>query len=651
MLSRIGLAALLWLGPGCGCAASAIDGSFAASGPGPALVIRVNHLGYRPGDGKRALILSRALVRDRFEVIDLDSGRAMFRGRAGRGGGGGWGTFSHVYELDFGAVRRPGRYAVVCGGVRSDPFRVAEGAYDEVPGAVLEFLRQQRCGYNPWLGTNCHSWDGRTAYGPLPAGSEVDAVGGWHDAGDLLKYLLTSGNATAQMLLAHELAVVSGESRDGKNRGRGRHSIGAVAGADAVDARGDPGANGRSDLLDEARWGLEWMLKLHPAPDQLYHQVADDRDHVGFRLPQNETVDYGWGPGRHRVVYAADGRPQGLREYRSESTGLANLAGRYAAAMAMAWQAWHDDPREREFAERCLEAGREVYAMGKRQEGVQQGNSYKAPYRYEERTWADDMEWGAAEMYRATGEVSYCEDAVRYARRAGAESWMGRERAGHYEYYPFLNVGHYRLHGCVDGATRRWLAEQYRIGLAACLEASRENPCGIGVPFLWCSNHLVVALVTQCALYERMTGDRRFRAMAARHRDWLWGRNPWGYSMMTGVGHRYPTEVHLQTTWLTRRSVRGGLVDGPVMGRIFGSLRGVSITEPDPLAMFQDSRAVYHNDLHDYATNEPTLDGTASVLLMWAVDSGAPAFTVARSESVSLPSAGRGITPPARIGL
>src|SRR5262249_31558058 len=171
--------------------------------------------------------------------------------------------------------------------------------------------------YNPWLGVKCHQLDGRIAYGPLPAGTEIDARGGWHDAGDLLKYHMTSGNATAQMLLAHLLSQ--------------RLVPEGWKSADRVDALGDRGPNGRPDLLDEARWGLEWMLKLHPAPDQLYHQVADDRDHVGFRLPQNENADYGWGKGGARVVYFADGRPQGLRQFKSESTGVANIAGRYAA--------------------------------------------------------------------------------------------------------------------------------------------------------------------------------------------------------------------------------------------------------------------------------------------------------------------------------
>ena len=72
------------------------------------------------------------------------------------------------------------------------------------------------------------------------------------------------------------------------------------------------------------------------------------------------------------------------------------------------------------------------------------------------------------------------------------------------------------------------------------------------------------------------------------------------------------------TVQLTKRQIRGGLVDGPVYERIFSSLKGVSITEPDPLARFQGA-AVYHDDVQDYSSNEPTMDGTASAILMWAL--------------------------------
>ncbi|MCU0917910.1 MAG: glycoside hydrolase family 9 protein, partial [Planctomycetes bacterium] len=568
--------------------------------------LRASQVGYPVRGPKLAVALAGAPLGERFEVIELDSGRSVFAGTTRAATEMSWGRFSHVAELDFSALRRPGRFRLRLGGAVSEAFVVDDAVLEPLPDVLLEFLRQQRCGFNPWLKAECHQLDGRTAYGPLPAGTAMDARGGWHDAADLLKYLLTSSNATAQMLLAWEMHRGTPPSRRSSLFG------------DRFDALGLAGPNGRADLLDEARWGLEWMLRLHPAPDQLYHQVADDRDHCGWRLPPDERADYGWGQGGPRVVYAADGRPQGLGRYASESTGLANVAGRYAAAMALAFQIWKDDPNQAAFARQCLTAGQEVYQLGRDREGVQQGNSYGAPYRYAETTWADDMEWGAAELFRATGVRRYLDDARRYAHPAGSESWMGRKQTGHYQFYPFFNAGHFRLHGIVDAEFQQRLEGWYREGIERCRSASEQNPFGIGVPFLWCSNNLVVALVTQCRLYELMSGDGRYREFATRHRDWLLGRNPWGTTQFMGVGSVSPTDVHLMTTRLTGRTLRGGLVDGPVSEHIFKSLKGVSITEPDPLAEFQDPRAVYHDDLQDYASNEPTMDGTASALLMWA---------------------------------
>jgi hypothetical protein len=565
---------------------------------GDDIFIRANQLGYAPREPKSAVAFSLQPLPVTFELVAAADDRVVFKGETKPITSAAWGQFSQHAELDFSPVRKPGDYRLKIGNVES-PVHVGEGNYEALPATLLEFMREQRCGFNPWLNTNCHMLDGRTAYGPLTNGSPIDVTGGWHDAGDMLKYLLTSGNATAQMLLAYQLAP----SRNA---------------ADHFNARGLPGTNGIPDLLDEARWGLDWMLKLHPAPDQLYHQVADDRDHAGWRLPQNDPVDYGWGKGGARVVYFADGQPQGLRKYQSQSTGVANLAGRYAAAMALAYQIWKDDLRQKDFGARCLQAGREVYELGRAKEGVQQGNSYSSPYRYEETTWADDMEWGAAELFRATKERRYLSEAEHYAALAADDTWMGKEQAKHYQYYPFVNAGHFRLYDLTDRQTKSALAGYYREGIERCIRMGEGNPYRVGVPFIWCSDNLVAALVTQCEFYERMTGDKRYHLFAAKQRDWLLGRNPWGMTLLTGVGIHYPKDVHLMTAQLLKRPVRGALVDGPVYERIFKSLKGVTITLPDPLAAFQGP-AVYHDDYHDYASNEPTMDGTASAILMFAL--------------------------------
>jgi peptidoglycan/xylan/chitin deacetylase (PgdA/CDA1 family) len=572
----------------------------ARSGEVPA--VRVSAAGYRPGSPKSAVVLSKEPLSGTWAVVD-SSGRELLSAPVPPAEPRGWGAFPYAARLDFSGLTSPGRYRVLLApsGASSPLFPVDDGVLREAPDVLLEFLRQQRCGWNPYLGAYCHTFDGATAYGPLPAGTRLDARGGWHDAGDQLKYLLTSSTATAHLLQAYLV-----------NPG--------VFG-DAFDALGRPGSNGIPDVLDEARWGLDWMLRLHPDPCSLYHQVADDRDHKGWRLPQDDDADYGWGPGRERTVYFADGRPQGLGKYASASTGVANLAGRYAAAMALAHRAWKDDPQRGGFAKECLRAGIEVYALGRAQEGVQQGNSYGAPYRYAEESWADDMEWGAAELHRETGDPAFLADAERYARLAGASSWIGRASAGHYQHYPFLNLGHFALHAVAPARLRAELAAFYREGIERAVSAAGAGPFRVGAPFLWCSNNLVTALVTQSLVWERMTGDARFRPFLEDQLGWLLGRNPWGVSMFTGwpEGGPFPTQPHLPTTDLSGRPVRGGLVDGPVKGEIFLGLKGVRLTRADAFAPFQSDEAVWHDDVTDYATNEPTMDGTAAAVLAFAL--------------------------------
>lgn len=565
------------------------------------IFLRVNQVGYRPSDTKSAIAFSDNKISNTFELREAAAQTLVFAGHPVSLASSNWGHFNHHSRLDFSLVVKPGRYVLKMGNYSSQQFSIGAEVYRELPDELLEFMREQRCGYNPFLDTVCHRYDGRTAFGPMTNGTYLDVSGGWHDAGDLLKYLLTSGNATAQMLLAYKLQPQSF--------------------ADHFNSLGQAGTNGMPDVLDEAKWGLDWMLKLHPSPGVLIHQVGDDRDHTAFHLPQNETSDYGWGPSSYRVAYIAEGKPQGLKQYKSESTGVANLAGRYAAAMALAWQIWKDDPAMKPFAERCLNAGIEVYQMGRAQEGVQQGNSYNSPYRYAETTWADDMEWGAAELYHATHQKSYLNEARRYAGIIKAETWMGHEQTGHYQYYPFMNLGHYALSDVADSRMKKQLAAYYRDGIEACLEMGQKNSYSVGVPFIWCSNNLLVALATQIMLYEKMTGDMRYHEFLGKQRDWLLGRNPWGTSMFTGIpsGGVFPHDVHIPNVKLTGRSVRGGLVDGPVYERIFSSLKGVTITKPDPYEAFQDTLAVYHDDVQDYSSNEPTMDGTASAILLWAL--------------------------------
>ncbi len=564
--------------------------------------IRVNQVGYLERDAKIAIAFSKTPLEGDFLLLDAITKQIVYRASIGSILASAWGgKFPYYYQLNFSPVKTRGKYFLQLAESRINSSTFSIGAYPTYQEDLLFFMRQQRCGYNPYLDIVCHQLDGRTFYAPMPDETFIDASGGWHDAGDQLKYLITASNATARMLLAYELAKTKF--------------------IDKVDAPGHLQPNGIADVLDEAKWGLDWIHKLHRAPDQLFHQVADDRDHRGFKLPNQDPADYGWGANSYRPVYYADGKPQGLSKWKSQATGIANIAGRSAAAMAMAYRIWKNDLRNELFARRCLKAALELYAMGKRQEGYQQGNSYGAPYRYNEDTWADDMEWAAAELYKATGKREFLTDAKRYVGLIGATSWMQHDAAEHYQFYPFTNVGHFALYNLVDAKTKMQLIAYYRDGIEKILARAKKNPYQIGVPFLWCSNNLMVAFITQVLLYERMTGDKRYHPVMLAHRDWLFGKNPWGTSMFTRIPEsgEYPEDVHLPTVQILKKQVPGGLVDGPILKKTYDSLIGLHLSQADEFAEFQTEEIVYHDDVGDYSTNEPTMDGTADAILMMAM--------------------------------
>lgn len=559
---------------------------------------RHNLIGYLPEEGKLALFIAEEPFTQQISLVNVRDNQVVQR-LTPRGTANTWKPFSHYYDVDFSMVTTPGTYFLQTadGKVRSANFTI--GMYPAYQKDVLYFMRTQRCGYNPYLDVECHQQDGRTFFGPMPDSTYLDARGGWHDAGDQLKYLITGSNATARMLLAYEWVP---------------DKFG-----DQVDALGKPGANGVPDVLDEARWGLDWIHKLHPGPGQLFHQVADDRDHRGFKLPHQDNADYGWGPNGARPVYFASGKAQGAGKYLSEATGIANLAGRSAAAMALGYR--HFLGRDNEYAAKCLAAAIDLYAMGKNQEGYQQGNSYSAPYRYMEDTWADDMEWAAAELYKVTKEKSYLRDAIRYARLANTTSWMEKDTAAHYQMYPYNNMGHYALWEVSSKQVRKELADYYKHNLLKIQKKASQNPYGVGHLFIWCSNNLAVSVVTQAWLYERMTGDRQFRPLLLAHRDWLLGRNPWGTSMFTGIpaGGDFPVDVHMPFWRLQKKMIPGSLVDGPLWESIYGKMLGITLSEPDEYAAFQPPHIKYHDDWADYSTNEPTMDGSADALFMMAL--------------------------------
>lgn len=576
--------------------------------------VRVNNLGYLPDDRKVAVLISTEQTDGTFEVFDASDDRLVFKGKGVSANASRWGMKS-AYRLDFSAVERPGGYYVRSNGTESVRFRIGPDVYDGTADFLLTYLRQQRCGANPYTGAVCHAHDGYIVDHPTRSGEYIDVTGGWHDATDYLQYVTTSATAVYQLLFAYEQQQDKSVFRDHFNEA------------------GLPGSNGIPDILDEARWGLEWLLKMNPEHRMMFNQIADDRDHAGFRRPEADSVDYGWGPGTGRPVYYLTGNPQGLASYRNRTTGVSSTAGKFASAFALGSEVFRKlDP---DFSGKMLAKAYQAYDYALEEPGNTQTACNVSPYFYEEDTYTDDIELAAATFARYTGESRWMQQADYWGELEPVTPWMELGRGRHYQYYPFVNLGHYYLASSAEEPVRAKYVEFLRRGLQALKDRAGDDPFLNGIPFIWCSNNLTSAAITQARLYHRASGDPSFLEMEAALRDWLLGCNPWGTSMIVGmpVGYDYPEAPHSSYTVHNGDLTYGGLVDGPVYNEVFRTRAGTALTGPDAYAVFNNGIAVYHDDIGDYASNEPTMDGTAG-LAFYLADREAHGKTFRRTETV-----------------
>ncbi|MEK0314766.1 glycoside hydrolase family 9 protein [Cohnella sp. 56] len=315
--------------------------------------IAFSHSGYAPDAVKTAVACGTGAAR--FAVLAADGGAVAYEGDVRRAdsplGEGG-------YELlDFTALAAPGRYVVRLGELTSGAFEIGPRVWEASIWKTLNFFYGLRCGMEvPGVHDVCHR-DFLCRHGDR----QIVINGGWHDAGDLSQGLVNTAEAVYAMLsLAAALA--------GSGAG-----IAAEADAALVER-----------LREEARWGLQWMLKT---------RFGD-----GYRTTW-ATMDL-WTDG---ILGTADDEV-----CEAGDDPLSNFAA--AQAEALAARSYRDaDPI---LAARALTAAREDWAFA------------RAAFDRE----ADEMsEWqppliaaaagvgAAVELYEATGEQAYLERAAELA--------------------------------------------------------------------------------------------------------------------------------------------------------------------------------------------------------------------------------------------
>lgn len=543
--------------------------------------IRINQLGYLPKGIKKAVLLSESgMVLKNFSVYDALTDELIAEYSSVKS----YGAFEQyrtVYILDFSALHNKGAFYIRAGQFYSPVIYVDDNVYKGVAELITGYFRQERCGYNPVLNDYCHQHDDRI----------WDVSGGWHTMPGYAKEGAVTASVVYQMLYASRFYPADA--------------------TDKFDANGLPYPNNIPDIIDEAKWGVDFLLNLCPNDSVVIYQVGDDRGAATLKLPVDDATDYGKGAGMERSLYW-------MNSNKNEITGKASVTGKYAAAFALGadvLKKWYP-----QFADSLLSKAEVLYKAGRSYPGVTPQVATSPLRESFEQNWSDDMQLAAIQLYYQSFNPAYRQEAVMYGRMEPVAPWLFADSVKLHQWYPLLNIGHFYLAGSEDPVLRNEFQQNIRFGLSRAVLRSDSNPFGICVPVLLSSSEYIASLALAANLYRRQTTDSTFAAMETAHLDWLFGCNPWGKSMVVGVPVLGNYPQHPRDMMFHNKNLLpvGAVINGPVAPQVLNGLSPDATAKMNP----KENWAVYSDDFDSEVTNRPDFNATASTLLLMSVRAG-----------------------------
>lgn len=516
--------------------------------------IRTNQVGFLPKDIKTAVILSEENLKGSdIQVISSIQNKVVFKSRLKKSQGK-FGNFNFTYYFDFSPLQTEGVYKIRIDGLDSYSFRIGNDIYNSIAGKLLSFFRMQRCGYtNPLDHEVCHKSDATSMIeNGVVKNQSIDVTGGWHDAADYIKFLNTTAYSTYTLLFAYEF--------------------------DSQKFGFDDDKNGVPDIIEEAKIGLDWLLRANIDDRKLVTQVQDLSDHdVGWRLPENDPLE------NDRPAFVGIGK---------------NLIGIYTATLALASRVWKEKYDYNNFSEKCLRTAENFYSLRNQVTDIDTNGTNH----YRDGDYRGKMALAAVEMYITTNNKSYYDEAVQYADDAGSDYW--------WSWGDINSFAHYRL-TAFDKRFIKYLENN----LTNFSDNSTKNLFNEGVALRWGSNNTMLGVALQNILYKKLTGKNTFKKLEIEHRDYILGRNQWGISFISQVGYDYPRHFHHQVSYLKKINLPGGFAAGPVSKSYLDSQK-IEYENNDRFVKFQTEDACYRDDRMDYITNEPTISANATAIFV-----------------------------------
>ena len=603
--------------------------------PADSAYVRVNQAGYETGSAQRAFLMSSKAETGATFTVTNSKGNVAFSGKVGAL----LGTWSHsksvsysIYALDF-SVPGGDTYEIHVSGpvpASSPKFAVdcPETLYSGLLLNTLFFYETERDGKNfipnalrtapghlkdanakvyetPPLDANDFINNVPPTV-PLPAADlpDLDAAGGWWDAGDYIKYVETTSYTAALM----EIGM-----RDFPNQMGPYASVNPPAPPVSVSYAGSsgPGAPAASDFTSEAQFGLHWLMKMwNDNTKTLYYQVDNSQDwnYYGEGDPSSATGNCGgtyttpycliteydiWTLPQAADNYVQPGDPEAcdaLTTYYicnrpvfvagpAGSKISPNLAGRLAADFALCYQLYRTN--DVLLANQCLKNGEDIFALADTSfpdpaPAVDSGSCSNClltavPFDgYPETVWEDDMELGATELYFALQLAGGAQNLPAGLPHTNAEYYLKQATnfASGYvtniyqqgftdtlNLYDVSGLAHFELYRALKMAgspsglamSEASIRQQFLQQVSDAIAQAGSDPWGYGNA--WNSGDTTshgagLSVMASEAYY--LTHTKSYDAYAQRWLGNILGANAWGSSFIVGDGTTFPNCIQHQ---------------------------------------------------------------------------------------------------------
>ncbi|MDE3056860.1 MAG: glycoside hydrolase family 9 protein [Bacteroidota bacterium] len=543
------------------CLMSCHDPSRAQSGVSFRSSVLVDQAGYRPDAAKFAFV--KDPHGNTFKAIDVRTNKTALRGEIAHVGMIDGNTGDTTFTIDFSALKAPGEYCIVLQDTaqRSEKFLIGDNVYTKAAKVSLQSFYYERCGVavnngTQWNHPACHTAPAH--YFNDPAKTK-DVSGGWHDAGDYNKFVPTTAVSAAFLLYLYE--AYPGKFNDG-------------------DLNIPESHNGLPDLLDEARWGLAWLLKMQREDGGVYHKVSI-KNWTGEHLPQKESDT------------------QYIFDVSSTSTGDFAAVTALGARIFSRW--------DKAFAQTLLRASLKAWDFLRKNPAIVPAGGFRNPPgveggEYGDEQDADERLWAAAELYRTTGNPEYDHYFLsHYKDLGGANYTVGWQHVQNFAYYSYLmlpvDLHNYEAHSFIVGTMTHYcdvLLKRIQENGYRCVLMPDE--------YYWGSNSVIMGYAFDLINAYETTKLKRYLDGALDQLHYILGRNTFDISFVTGVGSNPVMHPYHQFSMLSG-------VHAPVPGMLVAGCNKYSRLRGRLLSEYPGR--CYEDNAKNYFVNEPAINYTA----------------------------------------